>query len=81
MARVHLSGELRRLAGGEELIEVEAATVAELFAAISERYPRLGARLGDGMTVALDGEVTPNADFVPLTPVTEVHFVPSISGG
>jgi len=81
MARVHLSGEFRRLAGGLTVVEVDADTVAELVDALSDRFPDLGRRLDEGMAVALDGEVVPNADYEPVTTDSEVHFLPSIGGG
>jgi molybdopterin converting factor small subunit len=81
MARVHLSGELRRLAGDRHMIEVEARTVSEVVARLASDFPELGLRIGDGMTVALDGELIPNADFHPVDSDTDVHFVPSIGGG
>ena len=81
MARVHLSGELRRLAGDRPVIEVDARTVAEVVERLERDFPELGVRLGDGMTVAIDGELVPNADFHPVEADTEIHFVPSIGGG
>jgi hypothetical protein len=33
------------------------------------------------MTVAVDGEIHAHADYLPLTPASEVHLVPRISGG
>lgn len=81
MARVHLSGELRRLAGGRSTIEVDARTVTEVVAHLGRDFPELGVRIGDGMTVALDGELVPNADFYPVDADTDIHFVPSIGGG
>ena len=81
MARVHLSGELRRLAGDRATIEIDARTVTEVVARLERDFPELGVRLGDGMTVAIDGELVPNADFHPVEAKTEIHFVPSIGGG
>lgn len=81
MARVHLSGELRRLAGDRPIIEVDARTVTEVVERLKRDFPELGVRLGDGMTVAIDGELVPNADFHPVDADTDLHFVPSIGGG
>jgi molybdopterin converting factor small subunit len=81
MARVHLSGELRRLAGDRSVIEVDARTVTEVVAQLERDFPELGVRIGDGMTVALDGELIPNADFHTVDADTDIHFVPSIGGG
>lgn len=81
MARVRLSGDQRRLADGVESIEVDANTVAELVGIIADRFPRLAARLGEGMSVAIDGEVMNNADYETLGPESEVHFLAPMSGG
>lgn len=81
MARVHLSGELRRLAGDRSIIDVDARTVADVVAQLERDFPELGVRIGDGMTVAIDGELVPNAEFHPVQAETEIHFVPSIGGG
>lgn len=81
MARVHLSGELRRLADDSPVIEVDAGTVAQLVDDLEHRFPRLEGRLRDGIAVAIDGEVMANADFLPLGPDSEVYLLPAISGG
>ena len=81
MAHVHLSGELRRLAGDRSSIEVDARTVSEVVAHLEREFPELGVRIGDGMTVAIDGELVPNADFHPVGADTDIHFVPAIGGG
>jgi hypothetical protein len=38
-------------------------------------------RLRDGIAVAIDGEVMTNADYLPLSPDSEVYLLPAISGG
>lgn len=81
MARVHLSGELRRLADGEALVEIEADTVGRLLKVLEDRYPELGRRVRAGAAVVLDGEVTPNAEYLPVEPETDVHFVIPVGGG
>jgi molybdopterin converting factor small subunit len=81
MARVHLSGDLRRRVGGHKLIEIEAATVGGLVAAIEERYPAARDAGLQTMAVAVNGEVIPNADYVPIGSESEIHFLAPISGG
>ena len=81
MARVHLTGELRRYAGGCTLVDVEASSVAKLIERLVDRFPGLDGRLQSGIAVAIDGDVMTNADFLPLEPNAEVHFLPAISGG
>jgi hypothetical protein len=33
------------------------------------------------MSVAIDGEIMTNADYVAVDPDSDVHFLPAISGG
>ena len=35
----------------------------------------------DCLAVAIDGEIHTDADYLPLTSSSEVHFVPRIAGG
>ncbi len=81
MARVHLSGELRQLAEGATVIEVDATSVVQLIDRLEDRFPDMKGRLREGIAVAIDGEVMANADYLPLGPESEVHFLPAISGG
>jgi molybdopterin converting factor small subunit len=81
MAQIHLSGQLRRLAGGNDLLEVEASTVAELIKVLETSHPDLGAALREGVSVAIDGEVKPGAEFERLSSDSQVHFLPQLAGG
>ncbi len=81
MARVHLSGELRRLGDGHEVVEIEARTVAELVDRLVERFPAMDPHVREGVGIAIDGEVMPNAEYEAVSPQSVVHFVPPIAGG
>ena len=83
MARVVFAPGLRRFTGGAESVEIEARDVRELLGALYRRWPELESRLAEGTAIAVDGEVNPNgeAQFEPLRPDTEVHFLPQIGGG
>lgn len=80
MAVVHFSSGLAQYTGGVDSMTVDASRVDELLRAIVERFPALERPL-DVMTVAVDGEIHLHADYLPLTPSSEVHLVPRISGG
>ena len=80
MARVVLTGNLRRLVDGAEL-EVEARNVRELMTRLGERYPDLAPHLSEGVAVAIDGEIFQDAWFAPIGPDSEVHLMPAIAGG
>lgn len=81
MATVVLSRRLDAFTGGVEQLELPAETVRELIAALDERFPGLGAQLRHGTAVAIDGEIVEEALLETLGPDSEVHFLPSISGG
>ena len=80
MARIFLSGELRRIAGGEESLEIDARSVRDLVDALEERFPGMRARI-DGMAVAIDGEILPDAFLEAVEPESEIHFLPPVRGG
>ena len=57
MVEVNLWSGLRRFTGGEQVVTVEATTIGEMLDALIAAHPGLEPFLGDGMTVAVDGEV------------------------
>lgn len=81
MARVTLIGTLRQFTGGVTELEVEAATVRQLFARLGERFPDLAAHLEQGLAVAVDGQIYQDALLEPIGPDSEVHILPQIAGG
>ncbi len=80
MADVTFSTGLRRFTGNEEKVHIEAATVRELIKALGVRYPELREPL-ESMAVAIDGEIVNDPLLEPLSPNSEIHFLPPIGGG
>jgi len=80
VATIYFSSGLTRFTGGVDSMQVDAARVLDLLDAVVARFPDLAEPLAL-MTVAVDGEIHAQADYVPLTPASEVHLVPRISGG
>ncbi len=81
MARVVLSGNLRKFTGGETEVEVEAGNVRQLFRALGERDPDFKPHLEAGLAVAIDGQIYQDAWLEPIPPDAEVHLLPQIAGG
>jgi molybdopterin converting factor small subunit len=81
MIRVVLTGNLRRLVDGAGEIEIEAATIGQLFRALDARYPGIAPHLESGVAVAIDGEIFQDALLEPIPPDAEVHLMPQIAGG
>ena len=81
MAHVTLIGTLRQFTGGVTELEVDAATVRQLFAKLGERFPELTPHLEQGMAVAIDGQIYQDALLQPIARDSEVHVLPQIAGG
>jgi molybdopterin converting factor small subunit len=78
---VHLAAGLRDLTGGVAEVEVEADSVRALFRVLEEKYPGIRERLEEGTSVAINGEIIPDAIYESLPAGAEVHFLPTLSGG
>lgn len=81
MATVHFPTSLRDLTDGVSEIEIDASSVRRLFKALDERYPGMGERLSDGVSVSINGEIMPDALYEDIPDGAEVHFLPTLSGG
>ena len=83
MAKVLLNGDLaRRFVGGDIDLDIEAASMRRLFAALEDLYPGIGEVLTDGsLAVAIDGIIIQDAFLEPLEGDSEVVFLPAIRGG
>ena len=81
MARIHFTGNFRRLAGGDEEVSIDASTVRDLLAKLGERYPALAPHLDEGVAFAIDGAIHQDALFARIEPDSDVHLMPKIAGG
>jgi molybdopterin synthase sulfur carrier subunit len=87
MATVYIPPLLRDLTDGQDTVTVAGATVAEIIARLEAAYPGVRARLCEaerlrpGLAVAVDGQLSSLGLLQPVTPGSEVHFVPAIAGG
>ncbi len=81
MARVVLTGNLRRFTDGVPEFELEAKNVHQLLRLLGERYPALRPRLEEGLAVAIDGQIYRDAWLQPIRPESEVYLMPQIAGG
>ena len=80
MATVYLPSLLTQHTGGLDRVEIDAGRVGELVAELVARYPGIAETLGQ-MTVAVDGDIYTDADYIVLKPDSEVYLVPRVSGG
>jgi len=80
MALVHLPSGLVHLTGGVDTVSIDAPRVAELLAALRERFPQISDQL-DEMAVAIDGVIFSEPGYQELRFDSDVHLVPRIAGG
>ena len=80
MATIYFLSGLERYTGGVESLTVDAPRVRELMQAVTDRFPALREQVKT-MSIAVDGEIHQHPDYLKLSPGSEVHLVPRISGG
>ena len=80
MATIYFSSGLAKYTGGVESLTVDARRVGDLMRAVTEQFPALAKPL-EVMSIAVDGEIHQHPDYLKLSPTSEVHVVPRISGG
>jgi molybdopterin synthase sulfur carrier subunit len=77
----------RDLTDGAEVVTVDGETVGDVVAQLDAHFPGMAARLcQDGrirpyIAVSVDNEVTRRGLRQRLTKPSEIHFIPSLSGG
>lgn len=87
MPVVWIPALLRTLTAGEERVVVPGRTVREVVENLDARYPGVQGRLCEEerlkphITVAINGEVTPEGLQQRIEETSEIHFIPALSGG
>lgn len=71
---------LRDWTGARE-VELPAANVRQLMAALEGRFPGFAERIEGQAAIAIDGDIVSDPMLEPLRPDSEVHFLPRIGGG
>ncbi|MBI4202316.1 MAG: MoaD/ThiS family protein [Chloroflexi bacterium] len=87
MALVYIPPQMRGLTGGQARVKASGRNVAEVVEDLERVYPGIrerlveGVRIRRGISVAVDGEVTPLGLQERVGEESEVHFLPAIGGG
>jgi molybdopterin synthase sulfur carrier subunit len=87
MPQVWIPSLLRDLTGGRETVVVPGSRVGDIIDELERHYPGTKARLCDanglrpGMAVIVGTEVSRLGLGQPVSPESEVHFLPAIGGG
>jgi molybdopterin converting factor small subunit len=80
MATVFLPSGWTAATGGLTEITIDAPRVYELLRTLTERFPAVAEQLAT-VSIAVDGQIYHDAEFVPLTADSEIHLLPHVSGG
>ncbi len=87
--RVHIPTPLRQYTEGQETVEVQGTTVAEVLRALGEQYPGITERLFDGEKIRRFVNVYVNDEDIrylqnldtPVKDGDEVSIIPAVAGG
>lgn len=78
---IHLWGALRPLAGGSDTVQVQAATIRELFRVLTETYPGMDAHIKRGVAVSIGGKIYRDQWDTALPADAEIYLMPRVPGG
>ena len=81
MVQVRLSGPLKAAAGGQTMIEVEAANIHQLLSRLGQDHPKLKPLIDRGVAVSIDGQIYRDDWFRAIPPGSEVFILPRMAGG
>jgi molybdopterin converting factor small subunit len=87
MATVWIPALLRNLTGQRESVTASGATLGDVIESLEAQFPGIKTRLvqGDavrpGIAVVIDTQVSREGLTATVAEDSEVHFIPSVSGG
>ena len=79
--RVSLSSTFQLTDGSGSTVEVQAETIAEMMASLTDRYPSFQQLLDRGVAVSIDGQIFRDDWTQPIPSGAEVFLIPRIDGG
>jgi len=87
MATVFIPTLMQDMSDGNTTVDITGTTVREIINNLDSTYPGFKERLIEGykikshISVAVDGIITPIGLLEKVSPTSEVHFLPAVSGG
>lgn len=79
--QVSLSSTFQLTDGPGSTVEVQAETIAEMMAWLTDRYPSFRQLLDRGVAVSIDGQIFRDDWTQPIPSGAEVFLIPRIEGG
>ncbi|MEX0678279.1 MAG: MoaD/ThiS family protein [Pirellulales bacterium] len=87
MATVYIPSQWRDLTGEVAKLELDGGSLGQIIAALEARFAGIAQRACDadgiaaGLAVSIDGAIASRGLRSPVTPASEIHFLPAIGGG
>ena len=87
MALVFIPSQMQPLTKGEARVKVEGSNVKQIIENLDALHPGFVDRILDegnikpSISIAVDGDITTMGLIEKVSPNSEVHFLPAISGG
>ena len=81
LVKVHLWSGLRSLVGGQEVVQVRAATIGQMLEALVAEYPGLAEPIEAGVSVSVDGKIYAFGLTEPVSEDSEIYLLQRIKGG
>lgn len=78
---IQLYGSLTQFTGGTASVDVEAATIRDVFAELIQQHPGLREQIENNISVSIDGRIYTESLFEAVTPDNEIILLPRIAGG
>ena len=79
--QVSLSSTFQLTDGPGSTVEVQAETIAEMMASLTDRYPSFQQLLDRGVAVSIDGQIFRDDWTQPIPSGAEVFLIPRNEGG
>lgn len=87
MAKVYIPAQWRDLTGTITQLDLEGSSLKQIIDGLELKFPGIAGRLCDdgqiaaGLAVSIDGDISSRGLLAPISPTSEIHFLPAIGGG
>ena len=87
MAKIFIPAQWRDLTGTTSQLELEGVSLKQIIDALESEFPGIAQRICDdgqiaaGLAVSIDGDISSRGLLAPVSPNSEIHFLPAIGGG
>ena len=87
MALIFVPSLMQSLTDGKQRVEIGGANVRQIIDNLEQEFPGFkdrvveDSRVEPNISIAVDGEITPLGLIQKVSPDSEIHFLPAISGG